>query len=159
MYCKARRPLVRGPKTLKPFFCDFKHVISPLSVSKKTSVIVCEVITVRMVPLSTHLFCGFALPLKGHGNEPVFPTFLHKPVRHGFLTIPIEPFRFWLQILGDIRNRKTTPSIGESGSRQDCLELPFFQTFRLINCDSKFHPWPIFCQIVLLKAWFNRLKV
>ncbi len=40
--------------------------------------------------------------LKGHGNEPVFPTFLHKSVRHGSLTLLFEPFRFWLQIRGDI---------------------------------------------------------
>jgi hypothetical protein len=26
----------------------------------------------------------------------------------------------------DIHNQKTTPRIGESGSQQDCLELPFF---------------------------------
>jgi hypothetical protein len=32
--------------------------------------------------------------LKGHGNEPVFPMFLHKSVRHGSLTVPFEPFRF-----------------------------------------------------------------
>ena len=84
--------------------------------------------------------------------------FLHKPVRHGSLTLPFEPFRFWLRILGDIRNQKMTPRIGESGSRQDCLELPFFQTFRLFNCDSKLHPWPIFCQICTFKAWFSHLK-
>jgi hypothetical protein len=45
-----------------------------------------------------------------------------------------------------------------SVSQQDCLDLPFFQTFRLINCDSKLHPWHIFCQICHLKAWCNRLK-
>ncbi len=48
------------------------------------------------------------VPLKGHGNEPVFPMFLH---------LHFEPFRFWLRI----RIRKTTPRIGESGSRPDCL--------------------------------------
>ncbi len=69
----------------------------------------------------------FLVILKGHGSEPVFPMFLQKPVRHGSLTLLFEPFRFWLQILGEIRNRKTTPRIGESGSRQDCLELPFFK--------------------------------
>jgi len=49
-------------------------------------------------------FASISKPLKGHGNEPDFPTFLHKPVQHGSLTIPIEPFRFWLGILGDIPN-------------------------------------------------------
>jgi hypothetical protein len=41
------------------------------------------------------------LILKGHGNEPVFPTFLHKSVRHGSLTVLLEPFQFWLRIRGD----------------------------------------------------------
>jgi hypothetical protein len=31
--------------------------------------------------------------------------------------VPFEPFRFWLRIRGDIRNRKPTPRLGESGSR------------------------------------------
>jgi hypothetical protein len=33
--------------------------------------------------------------------------------------LPFEPFRFWLRIRGDIRNRKSTPRLGESGSRYD----------------------------------------
>jgi hypothetical protein len=46
--------------------------------------------------------------LKGHGNEADFLGFLQKLVPHRSLTLPFEPFRFWLQIRGDIRNRKTT---------------------------------------------------
>ncbi len=46
---------------------------------------------------------------KGHGNEPVFPMFLHKSVWHGSLTVPFDPFRFRLHIRGDIRIWKTTP--------------------------------------------------
>jgi hypothetical protein len=64
--------------------------------------------------------------LKGHGNEPNFPRFLHKSLWPRSLTLHFEPFRFWLRIRGDIHIRKTTPRIGESGSRQDCLEYPFF---------------------------------
>jgi hypothetical protein len=72
-----------------------------------------------------------SLALKGHGHEPNFPRFLHKSLWPRSLTLHFEPFRFWLRILGDIRIRKTTPRIGESGSRQDCLEYPFFfQTFK-----------------------------
>jgi hypothetical protein len=48
--------------------------------------------------------------------------FLHKPVRHGSLTLLFEPFR-------------------------------------LINCDSKLLPWPIFCQIGPLKAVVKLFKV
>ncbi len=52
--------------------------------------------------------------LKGHGIEADFLRFLHKLVRHRSLTLHFEPFRFWLQILRDIRNQKTTPRLGES---------------------------------------------
>ena len=46
--------------------------------------------------------------LKGHGNEADFLGFLQKSVRHRFLTLHFEPFRFGLRIRGDIHNRKTT---------------------------------------------------
>ncbi len=59
--------------------------------------------------------------LKGHGNEADFLGFLQKSVRHGFLTVNFEPFRFVLRIHGDILNRKMTPRLAESGSRQECL--------------------------------------
>ncbi len=59
--------------------------------------------------------------LKGHGNEADFLGFLHKSVRHRSLTLHFEPFRFWLRIRGDIRNRKMTPRLAKSGSRQECL--------------------------------------
>jgi hypothetical protein len=53
--------------------------------------------------------------LKGHGNEPNFPSFLHKSRWPRSLTLHFEPFRFWLRIRGDIRIRKTTPRISDSG--------------------------------------------
>ncbi len=74
--------------------------------------------------------CKNTVLLKGHGNEGDFLGLLHKSVPHETFTLPFEPFRFWLRIRGDIRNRKTTPRLAESGSRQDFLELPFFQTFK-----------------------------
>ncbi len=55
--------------------------------------------------------------LKGHGNEADFLRFLNKLVRHRSFTINFEPFLFWLRILGDIRNRKTTLRLGESESQ------------------------------------------
>ena len=55
--------------------------------------------------------------LKGHGNEADFLGFLQKLVPLRSLTLPFEPFRYWLRIRGDIRNRKTTPRLGKSGSR------------------------------------------
>jgi hypothetical protein len=51
-----------------------------------------------------------------YGNEADFLGFLHKQVRHRSITLRFEPFRFWLRIRGDIRNRKTTRRVGESGS-------------------------------------------
>jgi hypothetical protein len=53
--------------------------------------------------------------VNGHGNAADLLGFLHKPVRHRSLTLRFEPFRFWLRIRGDIRNRKTTPRLTESG--------------------------------------------
>jgi hypothetical protein len=54
--------------------------------------------------------------LKGHGNEADFLGFLQKLVPHRSLTLLFEPFRFWLRIRGDIRHRKMTLRLGESGS-------------------------------------------
>jgi hypothetical protein len=67
-------------------------------------------------------------PLKGHGNEADFLGFLQKSVRHRFLTLNFELFRFGLHIRGDIHNRKTTPRLAESGSQQECLKIQFFST-------------------------------
>ncbi len=58
--------------------------------------------------------------LKGHGNEADFLGFLQKLVPHRSLTLPFEPFRFRLRIHGDIRNRKTSPRLGESAF--ECLK-------------------------------------
>ncbi len=62
--------------------------------------------------------------LKGHGNEADFLGFLQKLGPHRSLTLPFEPFRFWLRIRGDIRNRKkqlpdsASRRIGESANRR-----------------------------------------
>ncbi len=45
------------------------------------------------------------------GFSGVFADFPHRS-----LSLPFELFRIWLRIRGDIRNRKTTPRLGESGS-------------------------------------------
>ncbi len=59
---------------------------------------------------------------KGHGYEADFLGFLQKLVPHRSLTLLFELFRFWLRILGDIRNQKrlldsATLRLGDSGSR------------------------------------------
>ncbi len=56
--------------------------------------------------------------LKGYGNKPDFPRFLHKSVRHRSPTLHFGPFRFWLRILRDICIKKTTPRLSDTGSRR-----------------------------------------
>ena len=58
--------------------------------------------------------------LKGHGNEADFLGFFHKSVPHESLTLPFEPFRFWLRIRGDIRIRVD----------KIAWSIYFFQTFK-----------------------------
>ena len=57
--------------------------------------------------------------LKGHGNEPVFPTFLHKSVQDGFLTVLFEPFQFWLRIRGD------NPIERKKERKKECIFILF----------------------------------
>jgi hypothetical protein len=76
---------------------------------------------------STTAYHRAGFGLKGHGNEADFLGFLQKLGPHRSLTLSFEPFRFWLRIRGDIRNRKYSPTrqvgesatlrLGESGSR------------------------------------------
>ncbi len=75
-------------------------------------------------------FCNTtARNFKGHDNEADFLRFLQKLIPHESLTLPFEPFQFWLRIRGDIRIKKTTPRyhryretptprISDTGSRQ-----------------------------------------
>ena len=59
--------------------------------------------------------CTNCILLKGIWQRGGFSeVFLQKSVRHRFLTLKFEPFRFGLRIRGDIRNRKTTRRVGES---------------------------------------------
>jgi hypothetical protein len=48
----------------------------------------------------------------------IFWFFFQKLVPHRFLTLPFEPFRFWLRIRGDIRNQKMTPRLGDSQTQR-----------------------------------------
>jgi hypothetical protein len=61
---------------------------------------------------------GLVLFLKGHGNEADFLGFLQKLVPNESLTLPFEPFRFWLRIRGDIHIQKRLPAITDTGSRR-----------------------------------------
>jgi hypothetical protein len=74
-----------------------------------------------------------AISLEGHGNEADFLGFYEKSVRHRFLTLHFEPFRFGLRIRGDIRNRKTTPRLGESAT----LRLGESGSHRLTDSPSR----------------------
>jgi hypothetical protein len=72
-----------------------------------------SMVTVHHIPgffvCQIDLLKGRFSRLKGHGNEADFLGFLQKLGPHRSLTLPFEPFRYWLRIRGDICNRKTTP--------------------------------------------------
>jgi hypothetical protein len=87
--------------------------------------------------------------VKGTWQWGGFLGFLHKTVRHWSLTLCFEPFRFWLQIRGDIHNRKTTLRLAESGSQQDCLYVDTIFSNPLNKSMVIVHylPWLLFCQI------------
>jgi hypothetical protein len=69
--------------------------------------------------------------LKGHDNEADFLGFLQKLVPHRSLTLPFEPFRFWLRIREDILNQKTTPRLGNFPTRRVVFQLriPYLREF------------------------------
>jgi hypothetical protein len=93
----------------------------PLMADDKTLNIFCDYRKMLLFPLMLCLASFFGRShsaLKGHGNEPDFPRFLHKSVRHRSHKLHFEPFQFWLRILGDIRIRKTTPRLNDTGSRR-----------------------------------------
>jgi hypothetical protein len=61
------------------------------------------------------------MDLKGH--EADFLGFWQKLIPHRSLTLPFEPFRFLLQIRGDMGNQKTTPQLTRVGeSAFECLK-------------------------------------
>ncbi len=66
--------------------------------------------------------------LKGHGNEADFLGFLHKSVPHESLTLPFEPFQFWLRIRGDIEKR--LPDSLSRGVDKIANGYKFCQTFK-----------------------------
>jgi hypothetical protein len=68
--------------------------------------------------------------LKGHGNEADFLGFLHKSVPHESLALPFKPFWFYLQIRGDIHNRKRLPNSPSQGVDKIAYRYNFFQTFK-----------------------------
>ncbi len=83
-----------------------------------------------------NIFCTELLykKLKGHGNEADFLGFLHKPVWHRFLTLCFEPFRFWLQIRGDIRSQKTnSPSLGVN---KIAYRYNFFKPLKVVTNEN-----------------------
>ena len=75
--------------------------------------------------------CTNCILLKGIWQRGGFSeVFLQKSVRHRFLTLKFEPFRFGLRIRGDIRNRKKTPRLADSESR-GVVDSPNRVVFRL----------------------------
>ncbi len=98
--------------------------------------------------------------LKGHGNETDFLGFLQKLIPHESLTLPFEPFGFWLWIRGDIRIWKTTPRYhryGESAIEYFVRKLTVSMIRRVVDSP---HPWfgesPTPC---IVKSESRRLRV
>ncbi len=112
---------------------------------------------------------GELVNLKGHGNEADFLGFLQKLGPHWSLTLPFEPFCFWLRIRRDIRNRKTTPRLAESGSRHgesgsrysNFLKFSVdFPDFKRLNQPFKRSIWQkrsqgcnVLSPLIYLKVW------
>jgi hypothetical protein len=74
--------------------------------------------------------------LKGHGNEADFLGFLQKSVRHRFLTLHLEPFRFGLRIFAEIFVIKND-SPTESGSDKNAYRYCSAQTRTRMGCLRK----------------------
>jgi hypothetical protein len=88
--------------------------------------------------------------LKGYGNEADFLGFVQKSVRHRSLTLQFELLRFWLQIRGDICNKKNdslTRRVGE------LTRLPiytiFFKTLNKSMVILHYIPGLFFAKLVL----------
>jgi hypothetical protein len=56
---------------------------------------------------------------------------------------------FWLRIRGVIRNRKTTPQLAESGSRQDSYRYNFFKSLNKSMVIVHSIPGLFFAKLVL----------
>jgi hypothetical protein len=96
----------------------------------------------HLISSSSEVFKVTMTTLKGHNNEADFLGFLEKLVPHRSLTLPFEPFRFWLPIRGHIRNGKTTPRLGESATlrlrlkREKYLKKSMFIEIFFISIDT-----------------------
>ncbi len=67
--------------------------------------------------------------LKGHGNEADFLGFLQKSVRHRFLTLNFEPFRFGLRVEIFVIEKRL-PDSPSRGVDKNAYRYNFFQTFK-----------------------------
>ncbi len=87
--------------------------------------------------------------LKGHSNEADFLGFLQKLVPHESLTLPFEPFQFLLQIRGDIRIQKTTPSYHRYGESADSPHHWYAEspTPRITDTGSRRLPASLICGV------------
>ncbi len=81
----------------------------------------------------TELLCFYIERVKGHDNEADFLGFFQKLVPHRSLTLAFEPFRFWLRIRRDIRNRKTTPGISDLTSQSRWLAESESRLFNVLK--------------------------
>jgi hypothetical protein len=71
--------------------------------------------------------------ISSRGDTPDHFNKLHKLDHHRSLTLPFEPFRFWLRIPGDICNRKTPRPLVKSES----LRLSYSASHRFPDSASR----------------------
>jgi hypothetical protein len=80
--------------------------------------------------------------LKGHDNEADFLGFLHKWVRHRYLTLHFEPFRCDFEFAEIFEKR--LPDSPSRGVDKNAYRYKCFQTFESIKGVSTLHPRLIF---------------
>jgi len=89
---------------------------------------------------------------KGHGNEAYFCCcFCLK--RHTSFTLHFEPFRFWIRICGDIRNKKTPLPRGKSASCFLFFDFDYLRKFESKNGTARNVVQGILSYIYLILWW------
>jgi hypothetical protein len=87
--------------------------------------------------------------VKGHGHEADFLGFLQKLVPHESITLPFEPFRFWLRIRGVFVIEKQLPHSLSRGVDKIAYSYPFFKPLNKSMVIVRNVPGLFFAKMVL----------
>ncbi len=77
-----------------------------------------------MLPLSTHLFSHWSIPLKGQCHEIFASGFFHESPSPKPLIITVGSFRIFPKIRGDIRKSRCTTGVNDTGGNDIGGKLP-----------------------------------